>query len=92
MIAVTVRAAGPAGSARPHIRALAVAAPYRRRGVGLRLLLRAEEWAQEHGLNGLATNVAADNHAALAFFHRAGYHEERGVLVKQLVEDQPCES
>ena len=82
MIAVTLRAASPGDSARPHIRALAVAAANRRRGIGLRLLRRAEEWAQEHGFSGIATNVAEGNAAALAFFHRAGYHEDRGVLVK----------
>ena len=84
LIALTVRL-GTAGQVpHAHIRALAVAAAYRRRGVGMRLLERAESWVRDRGMTRLATTVDEGNQAALAFFTCAGYYGERGLLVKEL--------
>ncbi len=89
LIALTVRP-GTAGQApHAHIRALAVAAAYRRRGVGMRLLERAEYWVRDRDMTKLATTVDEGNQAALAFFTCAGYYEERDMLVKQLGNSQP---
>lgn len=84
MIAQSVRPGSADQAPHAHIRALAVAARYRRQGIGTRLLQAAEAWARQQGMTQVATNVVEDNGVALAFFHRAGYHEERGVLVKRL--------
>ena len=84
MIALTVRTGSPTQPPYVHVRALAIAAPYRRRGIGMRLLRDAEAWVREQDMTRVATNVADGNRAALAFFNRAGYYEERGLLVKVL--------
>ena len=83
VIALTVRTGSPTQPPYAHVRALAVSAPYRRQGIAMRLLQEAEAWAREQGMMRLATNVAEGNHAALAFFLRARYYEERGMMVKE---------
>ena len=82
VIALTVRTGSPTQPPYVHVRALAVSAPYRRQGIALRLVREAEAWTREQGMLRLATNVADGSHAALAFSLRAGYYEERGMLVK----------
>ncbi len=77
MIALTVRTGGALPSHRTS-----TSAPYRRQGIALRLVREAEAWTREQGMLRLATDVAEGNHAALAFFLRAGYYEERGMLEK----------
>lgn len=52
---------------------LAVAAPYRRRGVAGGLLARAYVWAQEAGVRKLQLNVRARNGAAIALYEREGF-------------------
>ncbi len=84
MIALTAGTTREDGPRQARIRALAVAANHRRRGVGARLLQAAERWARRNRMAALTTIVVDDNHAALAFFHRAGYYEKRGALVKPL--------
>ncbi len=84
VIALTVRTGSPTQLPYAHVRALAVSAPYRRQGIAMRLLQEAEAWAREQGMMRLATNVAEGNQAALAFFLRARYYEERGMMVKVL--------
>ena len=88
LIALTVRTGSPTQPPYVHVRALAVSASYRRQGIAMRLLQEAEAWTREQGMMRLATNVAEGNHAALAFFLRARYYEERGMMVKQLEESQ----
>ncbi len=88
LIALTVRS-GTAGQAlHAHIRALAIAPPFRRQGIAKRLLREAEAWTREQGIAKVAANVAEGNRAALAFFTCAGYYEERDMLVKQLGNSQ----
>jgi GNAT superfamily N-acetyltransferase len=84
VIALTERVENASLGPHAHIRALAVAAPHRRQGVGTRLLSVAEAWARRRGLLRIGANVAEDNRPALAFFHHAGYHGERGFLDKRL--------
>lgn len=52
---------------------LAVARPYRQRGVAGRLLGQAYGWAQGVGVKKLQLNVRAHNRAALALYEREGF-------------------
>ena len=52
---------------------LAVAAPYRRRGIAGQLLARAYPWAQAVGVAKLQLSVRARNRAARALYEREGF-------------------
>lgn len=52
---------------------LAVAAPYRRRGVAGALLARAYPWAREVGVKKLQLSVRAPNGAAISLYEREGF-------------------
>jgi ribosomal protein S18 acetylase RimI-like enzyme len=62
---------------------LAVALPYRRRGLGRRLLQEAYRWARRVGVEKLQLNVRAGNLAARALYRSEGFSEE-GREVRQL--------
>ena len=47
---------------------------YRGRGIGAALLRRAEEWAVDRGLARLQLLADRDNHQALGFYRRQGWH------------------
>lgn len=47
---------------------------YRGRGIGAALLRRLEEWAVERGLARLQLLADRDNHPALGFYRRQGWH------------------
>jgi RimJ/RimL family protein N-acetyltransferase len=55
---------------------LMVAREQRRQGIGLALLLAAEEWARAAAVTKIELHVFPHNTAALALYERAGYHRE----------------
>jgi ribosomal protein S18 acetylase RimI-like enzyme len=59
-----------------YVDALAVAAPWRRRGVGHALLQEAADRAEAARLDGLALDTGLENTPARALYERAGFHEE----------------
>jgi RimJ/RimL family protein N-acetyltransferase len=61
---------------------MAVARPWRGRGVGSALLVAAIEWARETGLHKLSLAVFPHNEAAISLYRKFGFVEE-GRLVKQ---------
>lgn len=63
------------------INAVAVRAPYRRQGIGHRLVQWAIEQAHLSGFARLSANVWEDNPAAHALFASAGFHVETRVQV-----------
>jgi len=61
---------------------MAVARPWRGRGVGAALLTAAIEWSREAGLHKLSLAVFPHNEAAIALYRKFDFVEE-GRLVKQ---------
>lgn len=55
---------------------MAVALPWRGRGVGTALLEAAIEWAREEGLHKLSLSVFPHNTAAIGLYRRFGFVEE----------------
>jgi GNAT superfamily N-acetyltransferase len=63
---------------------LVVAAEARRRGVASRLVIAAEEWATQHGLERLTVETGATNTPARRLYARLGYLEEEVTLTRAL--------
>jgi RimJ/RimL family protein N-acetyltransferase len=55
---------------------MAVARPWRGRGVGTAQMAAAAEWARAEGLHKLSLSVFAHNAAAIGLYRKAGYVEE----------------
>jgi ribosomal protein S18 acetylase RimI-like enzyme len=55
---------------------MAVARPWRGRGVGTALLEAAMKWAREEGLHKLSLSVFPHNASAIALYRRFGFVEE----------------
>lgn len=56
------------------ITAVTVSTEHRRRGYGIRLMSALAAWAVERGATAIYLQVAADNHPALSFYRRLGFH------------------
>ena len=56
--------------------AMAVARPWRGRGVGSALMQTAVQWAREQGLHKLSLSVFAHNEAAIGLYRKLGFVEE----------------
>ncbi|QKS71248.1 GNAT family N-acetyltransferase [Paenalkalicoccus suaedae] len=56
-----------------YIENIAVRKDFRKLGVGLHLLTRAEEWAKEHQLIGMSLEAQDDNLAACRFYAKHGF-------------------
>ena len=83
-IARTVHFTGPAQA---YIGELAVAADAEGNGVGRALLLRAEAWAWQQGMQSVALDTGAANLRARGFYEHFRYAEESVKLVKLLQDD-----
>lgn len=75
------------GAEQAYIGELAVSADVEGQGVGRALLLRAEAWAREQGLQSVALDTGAANARARGFYEHLGYAEESVKLVKVLQGD-----
>lgn len=49
---------------------------YAGQGIATRLFVAMEDWARVHGIHRIHLQVQADNHRAVALYHRLGYHVE----------------
>jgi ribosomal protein S18 acetylase RimI-like enzyme len=67
-----------------HIIFVVVASKARRRGVGRALFEAVEDWAEEHGAQGISLYVSAQNEAAQAFYASLGYHPDGQSRLKPL--------
>ena len=63
---------------------LAVLTPYRRQGVGQRLMRAAEQFAAERGITTIELNVWEGNLQALSFYERLGYRTIRRRMARDL--------
>ena len=55
---------------------VAVRQAYAGQGIATRLFEAMEEWARAHDIHRIYLHVQADNHRAVALYHRLGYHVE----------------
>lgn len=69
-----------------NILGLAVAADYRRQGIGSALLKRAEEWARENGASSMRLNSGESRKQAHEFYRAQGYIDDKKQLrfIKEL--------
>lgn len=56
-----------------HIRDVVVDKPYRRAGIGSRLVKVAERWAREHGVKRIFAETQTKNYPAIQLYLRGGY-------------------
>ena len=63
-----------------NILGLAVAADYRRQGIGAALLKRAEEWARENGACSMRLNSGESRKQAHEFYRAQGYTDDKKQL------------
>ena len=73
---------------RPILSNLVVLPPYRRRGVGTRLVGEVEARAFEWGFDEMVLKVEADNAAAIGFYQELGYSVE----ARDAQAEKPCMS
>ena len=66
------------------IECIVVTKLYRGRGVGARLLERAEQWAISEGVHTIELGVWEFNQSAISFYHRAGYDTATRRMSKHL--------
>ena len=69
-----------------NILGLAVAADFRRQGIGSALLKRAEEWARENGASSMRLNSGESRKQAHEFYRAQGYIDDKKQLrfIKEL--------
>ncbi|HTS88321.1 MAG TPA: GNAT family N-acetyltransferase [Gemmatimonadales bacterium] len=67
-----------------HVEVIAVAGGARRRGVGQRLMLAAEDWARSQGYRRITLNVFERNTGACRFYEGLGYEPETVHYLKEL--------
>jgi ribosomal protein S18 acetylase RimI-like enzyme len=59
-----------------HLFALDVAKPFRRRGIGGRMIAHVEDEARARGLSGVYLEVSTDNATARGLYERLGYEQD----------------
>ncbi|QBD76926.1 GNAT family N-acetyltransferase [Ktedonosporobacter rubrisoli] len=67
-----------------YISDIVVLQAYRERGIGARLLQRAEEFARQKGISVLQIEALARNQQALDVYQRAGFRPYEIMLLKQI--------
>lgn len=85
-LARTDRPETPVRPARVHVEvdSISVAPNYRRRGIGFKLMQRAEIWAKAQGAPRLVLGVYAFNEGARQFYERAGFEVQSLVMAKSV--------
>ncbi len=69
---------------RVYINSLIVKSEYREKGIGKKLIRKAEEKAKELGCDAIYLSAATFNERAIEFYTRNNYNSERVQLVKNL--------
>ncbi len=72
------------GGTQAWIMDIAVKPEYWGRGVGGKLLEKAEEHCRENGIKFIGLAVTTANHRAVSLYESIGYQEERKLMVKKL--------
>ncbi|AIC95931.1 GNAT family N-acetyltransferase [Shouchella lehensis] len=67
-----------------YISAVATTSEAEGKGVGKRLMQKAEEWAQEHEVNTIVLDVFKANEHAVTFYETFGYQQEIVKMTKTL--------
>ncbi|MED4126556.1 GNAT family N-acetyltransferase [Shouchella miscanthi] len=67
-----------------YITAIATTPEAEGKGVGKRLMQKAEEWAQEQGVHTIVLDVFKANEHAVAFYEKFGYQQEIVKMTKPL--------
>lgn len=72
-----------------YVNRLAVAAPYRRKGLGTKLIREAERELRSRGIRIVTALIEDDNESSLAMFEKAGYAIRKDIIYvrKELVKD-----
>jgi len=72
-----------------YVNRLAVAASYRRKGLGMKLIRKAERELGSRGIRIVTALIEDDNEASLAMFEKAGYAIRKDIIYvrKELVKD-----
>ncbi len=72
-----------------YVEGIYVEEEFRNKGIASRLIIRAEEWALEHGCGQLASDALLDNTVSQAFHEKLGFEEvERTVSFIKSVSKQ----
>lgn len=69
---------------------LAVHPDRRRRGLGRRMVARAEAWLAELGVGKVQLMIRSDNAAARGFYERIGYAQEDRIIMSRRLADKPA--
>ncbi len=72
------------GEVRAEVPALGVDSRWRRRGIGRRLMARAEEWAREHGATKITLDTYARSPLSNPFYQDLGYETTSIVYQRRL--------
>ncbi len=67
-----------------YLQSIMVSEPYRKLGIGKRLMEAAQQWAREKGATEMRLDVWEFNQGALRFYEEMGYHSLRRTLVTEL--------
>jgi GNAT superfamily N-acetyltransferase len=84
LVEVTLRRDEAAGFVGAYVDELAVAAAWRGRGIGTRLMAAAEEWARGSGALSVALDHLHTNHGAHRLYARRGYVSLGIIMEKRL--------
>jgi ribosomal protein S18 acetylase RimI-like enzyme len=69
---------------------VAVAPPFRRRGIGRQLMEQAETYAREQGMPSVTLMVDCNNAAARSLYAKLGYDDGKVLMRKQLADAPPA--
>ncbi len=67
-----------------HLQSIMVSEPYRKLGIGKKLMEVAQQWAREKGATEMRLDVWEFNRGTIRFYEEMGYHSLRRTLVTKL--------
>lgn len=74
---------------RLFVQALAVAAPYRRTGVGTALMVAAETWARQHGAAIVSLDTYARSPTSVPFYESRMGYARRAIIFRKELDQSP---